>query len=699
MSQIQPELTALRKIAERLAHAHGERLTTAHLLAALASHPSPAAELLAERRIRADEVLASARAADGTDACLKEVSARAREIGGRMGSRTPAPVHLLIALLGDRRSVAHRALLASGADIGRLRAAAMNLGLGLIGPRRIAAAQAPAAEKPASGASSRAVAVPLLQAPPPTAAKPKPRVRSAQPVSLVPVARGPASRGRGKRSEAPRPGRPKAPPERAPAKAPAPGDRARHAFDLDPKRCPTLSALGRNLTAAAARGELPPVVGRDEEIERILDVLAKREANSPCLVGPVGVGKTSTVLGLARAIAEAEALPQIDARIVVQLSVSELLAGTAVRGSLSARVTAIRKEVAASGGKVVLFLDDVHQLCASDGADELLSELKAALASGELSCIGACSTDDYRKTLEADPALGRRFTPINVEEPSREEAFLILSAAAERLGEHHGIQFDEEALALTVAWSARYVTTGALPDKALSIIDLAGARTRRRGGESVTASAIAEVVAERADMPVERLLETDADRFLRLETILAERVVGHARELERIAVMLRRNAAGLGGRRPLGTFLLLGPTGVGKTETAKAVAEVLFHRETAMTRLDMSEYSEPRAVARLIGAPPGYVGHEAGGYLTEAVRRRPYQVLLLDEIEKAHPDVLTTFLALFDEGRLTDGRGRTVDFTNVVVMMTSNLGAEETRGAARRRVGFGASDRAAAALE
>ena len=279
---------------------------------------------------------------------------------------------------------------------------------------------------------------------------------------------------------------------------------------------------------------------------------------------------------------------------------------------------------------------------------------------------------------------------MEVEEPSREDAYLVLEALAPSFEAHHHVKYEDAALALSIAWSVRYLPGRALPDKAVSVVDLAGARTRRRGGTTVTVESVAEVVAEAADMPVERLLETDADRMLDLENILAARVVGHQSQIRRIARILRRNAAGLGSRRPIGTFLLLGPTGVGKTETAKAIAEVLFHAESAMTRIDMSEYGEPHSVARLIGAPPGYVGHEAGGQLTESVRRRPYQVVLLDEIEKAHPEVLETFLGVFDEGRLTDGRGRTVDFTNTVILMTSNIGAEASGSSARRRVGFGA---------
>ncbi|HEY8943701.1 MAG TPA: ATP-dependent Clp protease ATP-binding subunit, partial [Polyangiaceae bacterium] len=357
-------------------------------------------------------------------------------------------------------------------------------------------------------------------------------------------------------------------------------------------------------------------------------------------------------------------------------------------GALAQRLGAIRREVLSARGRVVVFFDEIHQLFSGDAADEIGSELKLALARGELPCIGATTLEEWQRSLGSDAALARRFSLVEVEEPSREDAYLVLDALRPRLESHHRVGYDDEALALCVGWSVRYLPGRALPDKAVSILDLAGARTRRRGKARVTCDTVAEVVAELADMPVERLLESDGDRLLRLEEILAERVVGHGSAIGRIARILRRNAAGLGSRRPIGTFLLLGPSGVGKTETAKAIAEVLFHCESAMTRVDLSEFSEAHAVARLIGAPPGYVGHEAGGQLTEAVRRRPYQVILLDELEKAHPDVLTAFLGVFDEGRMTDGRGRTVDFTNTVILMTSNLGAGEAT-TVRRKVGFG----------
>ncbi|MCA9626627.1 MAG: ATP-dependent Clp protease ATP-binding subunit, partial [Myxococcales bacterium] len=459
-----------------------------------------------------------------------------------------------------------------------------------------------------------------------------------------------------------------------------------------------LSSLGKNLTLAAAKGELDPVVGREAEVEQLLDILAKRQGNNPCLVGASGVGKTSVVRALALHIAEQyagldseDSEAELDSRIIVEIPVGELIAGTGVRGALAQRLAQLRKEVLDAKGRVVVFFDEVHQLFVGEAAEEMSGELKLALARGELPCIGATTQEEYRRSIGADPALARRFSLVEVEEPSREDAYLVLESQARGLESHHKVQYDEEALALSVAWSVRYMPAQMLPDKAVSIIDLAGARVRRRGGVQVDSEAIAEVVSELADVPLERLLETDRERMLKLEDLLAERVVGHQSQIRRMARIVRRNSAGLSGKRPIGTFLLLGPTGVGKTETAKAIAEVLFYSEKAMTRLDMSEYSEAHAVARLVGSPPGYIGHDAGGQLTEAVRRRPYQVVLLDEIEKAHPEVLETFLQVFDEGRLTDSKGRTVDFTNTLILVTSNLGAAAVAAGPKRRVGFGTS--------
>jgi len=700
----EPELRELRKLAEELARRLGERVSTAHLLAALVSEPSSTSELLRERRLSADDVLRTARGLAGDELAEPIASAvtRAKEIAARMGTNQPASPHLLLALLGEPRAVARRTLETLGVDPSRLRAQAMQVGLGLVGRRRPSAPQKPSSlpvsltpVEPEPSAPSRkpsAVKVPLFP--------PQKRLSVAEPVPLMQI-REPAAAANAAEtkpgllitrvvSPASSPVAPLASSE--PARAAAGEQR----FQLEPQRFPLLCELGRNLTLAALRGELDPVVGRDDVIEQTLDVLAKREGNNPCLVGVSGVGKTSVVRGLAQRIAEGRDVQALDDRVIVQIPIGELLAGTAVRGALAGRIAQIRKEVLSARGRVVLFFDEIHQLFLGEAAEEIASELKLSLARGELPCIGATTLEEFQKAIGHDAALSRRFGLVEVEEPSREDAFLILDALRPRLEQHHRVSYDKEALALGVAWSIRYLPGRALPDKAVSILDLAGARVRRRGKTEVSSQAVAEVVAELSDMPVERLLESDGDRMLRLEEILADRVVGHGAQISRIARILRRNAAGLGSRRPIGSFLLLGPTGVGKTETAKAIAEVLFHCESAMTRLDLSEFSESHAVARLIGAPPGYVGHEAGGQLTEAVRRRPYQVILLDEIEKAHPDVLTTFLGVFDEGRLTDGRGRLVDFTNTVILMTSNLGSEVIGQAAKRRVGFGGGEPARA---
>ncbi|HTM47007.1 MAG TPA: ATP-dependent Clp protease ATP-binding subunit [Polyangiaceae bacterium] len=668
------QLVDLRHAAEALASKRKERFSTAHLLAAMALEGGPVAQLFKERHLDAESLLIATRAATGDQAdALRRVADKAREIALSMRAPEPSAIHLLVALLSDKGFAAYRVLEQSGVDISRLRVSSMNVGLGQVGRQPIVTRRADENTALRSGASSaRGMALPLMT---------KPKVQRAATVTLEPDDAAAQS-----------PRMPSAP-AAARSKRKSRGGEAR--FVLNAKKFPTLCSLGRNLTLAAERGELDPVHGRDAEIEQTLDVLCKRQANNPCLVGAAGVGKSSVVRGLALHVANAESLSALDDRIIIEIPTSELLAGTGVRGALAQKLSAVRKEVLASEGRVVLFFDEIHGLFSNDAADEIIGDFKLALARGELPCIGATTEDEYRRAIESDPALARRFCKVEVEEPSREDAYLILEALAPELTRHHGVSFSSEALALSIAWSLKYLPGRALPDKAVAPLDLAGARVRRRGGKEVGITELAEVIAEQAQVPLERLLETDRERMLRLEQLLTERVVGHDDKLAKIARIIRRNAAGLNGRRPIGTFLLLGPTGVGKTETAKAIAAELFSSDAAMTRVDLSEYSEPHSIARLIGAPPGYVGHEAGGQLTEAVRRRPYQVVLLDEVEKAHSDVLEAFLGVFDEGRLTDGRGRTIDFTNTVIVLTSNLGASEMKSKADRRVGFqrGASGR------
>ncbi len=657
------DLPLLRRLADELAKGRGERTTTGHLLAAIASNEGDACALLRERRLSAEVLLKAARVLvdDHADAVSRALQ-RARELAARSPTREAGALHLLFALCQERETAAYRSIAQCGSDVGKLRTAAMQIAMGIAAPRRIpACAQlalppVPPAPSPASRQAPRAAPA---------------RGPIASPAKLAPIG-GNASRPKRARQPAPYSG---ASPE------------ALSRFELDPKRAPILTSLGRNLTLAAERGELDPVLGREVEIERTLDVLAKRQANCPCLVGPLGVGKTSIVRGLAQRIAGGGQDASLDDRIVVEIDAASLLSGTGMRGALGERMAQIKAEAKQSNGRVVLFFDEMHALLTGD--DEAAAELRVALGRGELACIGATTPEDFKRVILADPALARRLTVIEVAELSPDEAILALERVAPAFERHHGVRFAPNAIAAAVAWSARYVPERALPDKAVSILDLAGARARRRGDREVGCDQVATVVSETTGVPIERLLETDGSRMLRLEQAMAERIVGHTDALARIARVLRRNAGGFRSRRPIGSFLLLGPTGVGKTETAKAIAECLFHSPHAMTRLDLSEYAEAHAIARLVGAPPGYVGHEAGGQLTESVRKRPYQVLLLDEIEKCDRDVLEAFLPVFDEGRMTDGRGRVVDFTNVVIVMTSNLGADVARPTVRGRIGFG----------
>jgi ATP-dependent Clp protease ATP-binding subunit ClpC len=694
-------LEELRNLAQQMARERGQKVTTTHLLAAIASGSDAAAQLLHDRRLGQDVILSAARVTtdDAPDGLARALQ-KARELAGRSGAgRTDArPLHVLFALCQEPGTAAHRTLVQCGTDVTRLRVASMQLALGLAPPRR----------QPTANGAITTTSLPPTRRPastPPHASRPS---------GIVPSS--PARHAAMPKPPAPAP-LPKAPPTVAAPKKDAllskPKERETHKgkrvtkdqeqnplgpFSLDPKQYPLLCQVGRNLTELAARGELDPVVGRDAEIERVLDVLAKRERSNVCLIGAPGVGKTTVARGLAQRLADGEDVACFEGNILIAIEPSSLLAGTAIRGSLAERITLLKAEIAKAKApgtgqsRILIFFDEMHALFGPEAGDEAVTELKLALGRGEIRCIGASTESEYRRSMDADPGVSRCFTPIEVSELSPEDAMLAIEGVAPLFEKHHGCTFDEEAIAKAISWSVRYMPNKALPDKAVQILDLAGARTRRRGERSVDTTHVAEVVSELAGVPEERLLETDAERMLRIEELLGARIVGHRQALSKIATVLRRNASGFRSQRPIGSFLLLGPTGVGKTETAKAIAECLFHSSDAMTRLDLSEYAEAHAIARLVGAPPGYVGHDAGGQLTEAVRRRPYQVVLLDEIEKAHRDVLEGFLQVFDEGRMTDGRGRTIDFTNTVILLTSNIGAELSPSAsARGRIGFGSA--------
>ena len=512
---------------------------------------------------------------------------------------------------------------------------------------------------------------------------------------------------------------------------------------------PTLDEYSRDLTQMAREGKLDPVIGRAEEVETTIEILSRRTKNNPVLIGDPGVGKTAIVEGLAQRIVNDEVPETLVGRRVLALDLSGLVAGTQYRGQFEERLKKVVDEASENPEGQILFIDELHTVVgagAAEGSMDASNMLKPALARGELHVVGATTVDEYRKNVEKDAALERRFQPVLVGEPSVDDTIDILRGLKDRYEAHHRVKITEEAIVAAAELSDRYVTDRFLPDKAIDLMDQASARVRlrsktkprdtkeleeevarlgrekdqavsaedfgraqelkgrveglrseldgsrdgaRRPVAEVTAEDIAEVVSRATGIPVSQLTQEERERLMRLEEQLHERVVGQDEAVTAVAEAIRRARAGLSDpNRPIGSFLFLGPTGVGKTELARTLAEALFGDEAAMVRIDMSEFQERHTVSRLVGAPPGYVGYEEAGQLTESVRRRPYSVLLLDEIEKAHPDVFNILLQILDDGRLTDSQGRTVDFKQTVIIMTSNMGAQRIQAHARRDESF-----------
>jgi len=446
-----------------------------------------------------------------------------------------------------------------------------------------------------------------------------------------------------------------------------------------PSETPFLDQYSRDLTALAKEKKLDPLIGRTEELQRVIQILSRRTKNNPVLIGEPGVGKTAVVEGLALKIVEKQVPPALLNKRLLALDLPALVAGTRYRGDFEERLKQVLDEVKKSQGRVILFIDELHNAVGAGGAEGAIDAaniLKPTLARGELHCIGATTLDEYRKYIEKDPALERRFQPVLVSEPTPEETVEILKGLKNKYEAHHKVKFEEEALSAAAFLAARYISDRFLPDKAIDLIDEAAAKVHLDNRQTVTKADIEDIVSRWTGIPVSELKEAEVEKLLKLEERIHQKIVGQEEAVSAVARAVRRGRAGLKRpNRPIGSFIFLGPTGVGKTALAKALAEILFGSEDALIRLDMSEYMEKHTVSRLIGAPPGYVGYEEGGQLTEAVRRRPYSVILLDEIEKAHPDVFNILLQILDEGRLTDGRGKVVDFKNTIIICTSNLGS------------------------
>jgi len=520
---------------------------------------------------------------------------------------------------------------------------------------------------------------------------------------------------------------------------------------------PTLNQFGRDLTELAREGKFDPIIGRDKEIERVIQILSRRTKNNPCLIGEPGVGKTAIAEGLAQKIVEGNIPELLKDKRVFTLDLSSMVAGAKYRGEFEERLKKAMDEVR-KAGNVILFIDEMHTIIgagAAEGAIDASNILKPALARGEIQVIGATTLNEYRKHVEKDSALERRFQPIIVGEPTQEETIEILKGIRDKYEAHHRVKITDDALEAAVRLSNRYITDRYLPDKAIDLIDEAASKVRLKAftapvdikvleeqleklakekedairlqefekaaairdqeqklkaqhekvksdwyqknqtrTDTVTEDEIADIVSSWTGIPVKRLAEEESERLMKMEDVLHQRVIGQDEAVKAVARAIRRGRVGLKDpKRPIGSFIFLGPTGVGKTELSKALAEALFGNENAMIRIDMSEYMEKFAVSRLVGSPPGYVGYEEGGQLTEKVRRKPYSVLLFDEIEKAHPDVFNILLQILEDGRLTDSQGRTVDFRNTVIIMTSNIGGRLITEP--KRLGFAVSDDAA----
>jgi len=700
--------------AEDIARRSSKQLHTAHYLLAFFVTKGHARDILGEARVdevRALDALQKTKPRDDTAEVLKKVQTAALSLAENSGSTHVTSAVLLAALLRVQDSLASRTLATAGVNVSDLRNKAIGQVMRsrtALGAARVAQAQGQALDRaplpdvtpapmpgPQRTANANGPVTPAALTHPPSAPS-LPSQAPALPSMLPPL---PVSRPQPAPPPANASASPtftSAPQTSTPGAEPGgePGAVIDAKWTLDPKEYPTLCLVGFNLSQAAARGRLDPLIGRKDVLRELVYVLMMRRANNPCLIGEAGVGKTAIVEGLAAELVHnPKPYGHLANCIVMQIPVSELVAGTSLRGSFSERMKGLREEVAKAEGRVLIFIDEIHTLMGAGQADgplDAANDLKTALSRGQFPLIGATTRHEYQKYIEADPAMKRRFQDVEVREPSVDETIAILQGVAHTYAQHHGVIYAMEGIEAAARLTTRYVADRCQPDKGLSVLDRAGAQACLDGKERVTAAEIADVVAAMTGVPREKLHAEESAHILELEPRLKARIVGHAALLTRIARRIQRNYAGFSSNRPQASFLFAGTPGVGKTETARALSEALFGMQDALVRFDMTEYSEPHSTSKLLGAPPGFVGHDRRGLLTLALHRRPYRVLLFDEIDRAAREVQGLLLQILDSGRITDAQGHTLDLRNAIVVMTTNLGGDVLlSGLKKKAVGFG----------
>ena len=670
------EVRTIRSQADIVARSTGRATGSVHYLVAMYVVDCQAREVLVETKVDDKAVLdtfAAMPERDDPPDAMAKIDRQTARLAESVGLVETTSMVVLASLLRVRESLACRVLERAGVNVPGLHSKV--IGMLTFDADRGTTGQRPAVRDPSklvqgNRTSSTTIPLPLVAATP---------VPQPPPQQVLPL------------QAQPKPVPKATPPQQLSLPA--------GVFAFPQDQFPALHECGRNLTAQALLGNIDPVVGRDGIIEAVIDILLMKHANNPCLIGEAGVGKSAIAEGLAaRVSGNVAQYGKLGTAVVIEIQVSALIAGTGLRGAFSERMRKLRDEVAKADGQVIVFMDEVHTIMGAgtgDGPLDAANDLKSALSRGKFPLIGATTRAEYKRHIEADPAMDRRFQVIEVPEPSVPEALLIMAGVAPTYGRHHGITYSHDALASAVHLSRRFITDRCLPDKAIAVIDRAGAQAKRGGRPQVQVDDVARAVHVLTGVPMERLLADERGRIRDLAADLQGKIVGHDTAMARIARRIQRNYAGFSADRPVASLLFAGAPGVGKTETARALAELLFVSGDALVRFDMSEYAEASALSRLLGSPPGYVGHQQAGLLAQAMQKRPYRVLLFDEADRAAPEVRAVLLQLLDGGRVTDNHGHVVDIRNCIVVLTTNVGADALATGKRRAIGFGALDAAA----